>query len=137
MRVYFDSSVVLRVVLEERGRLKEWSRASEAVTSEITRVECLRALDRLRLEGGMVDRELARRRGTALSVLSGVELVRLDRAVLERAAEPFPVTIRTLDALHVASALLVRTRFPALRFATHDLDLGAAAQAEGLPVIGT
>jgi uncharacterized protein len=136
MRVYFDSSVVLRVVLGERGRLKEWLRTSEAVTSEITRVECLRALDRLRLEGGMVDRELARRRATALSVLSGFEQVRLNRAVLERAADPFPVKIRSLDALHVASALLVRTRFPALRFATHDVDLGAAATAEGLPVIG-
>ena len=84
----------------------------------------------------MVDRELARRRATALSVLSGFEQVRLNRAVLERAADPFPVKIRSLDALHVASALLVRTRFPALRFATHDVDLGAAAAAEGLPVIG-
>jgi predicted nucleic acid-binding protein len=136
MRAYLDSSVVLRVVLGERGRLKEWSRTSEAVTSEITRVECLRALDRLRLEGGMVDRELARRRASALSILSGFEQVRLNRAVLERAAEPFPVRIRTLDALHVASALLVRTRFPAIRFATHDVDLGVAAAAEGLPVIG-
>jgi predicted nucleic acid-binding protein len=136
MRVSFDSSVVLRVVLGERGRLKEWSRTSEAVTSEITRAECLRVLDRLRLEGGMVDRELARRRGAALSVLSGFEFVRLNRAVLDRAAEPFPVKLRTLDALHVASSLLVRARFPALRFATHDADLGAAARAEGLPVIG-
>jgi predicted nucleic acid-binding protein len=136
MRIYFDSSVVLRVVLGERGRLKEWSRTSEAVTSEITRVECLRALDRLRLEGGMADRELSRRRATTLVVLSGFERVRLNRAVLERAAEPFPVRVRTLDALHVASALLVREKFPAVRFATHDVDLGAAAQAEGLPVIG-
>ena len=136
MRIYFDSSVVLRVVLGERGRLSEWARASEAVTSEITRVECLRVLDRLRLDGGMPDRELARRRATALAVLTGFELVRLNRAVLERAAEPFPTQIRTLDALHVASALLVRTRFPALRFATHDVDLAAAAMAEGLPVLG-
>jgi uncharacterized protein len=136
VRVYFDSSVVLRVVLGERARLSAWSRASEAVTSEITRVECLRALDRLRLTAGMPDRELARRRATALTVLTGFTLVRLNRAVLERAAEPFPTQIRTLDALHVASALLVRTRFPALRFATHDLDLAAAALAEGLPVIG-
>jgi predicted nucleic acid-binding protein len=136
MRAYIDSSVVLRVILGERGRLKEWSRTSDAVTSEITRVECLRALDRLRLEGGMVDRELARRRATTLSVLSGFELVRLNRAVLERAAEPFPVKLRTLDALHLASALLVRARFQAIRFATHDVELGAAAQAEGLPVVG-
>jgi hypothetical protein len=53
MRVYFESSVVLRVVLGETGRLKEWSRASAALTSEITRVECLRTLDRLRLSGGL------------------------------------------------------------------------------------
>jgi predicted nucleic acid-binding protein len=137
MKVYFDTSVVLRVVLGERGRLKEWSRVSEAVTSEITRVECLRALDRLRLEGGMVDRELARRRATALSMLEGFEQVRLNRAVLERSGAPFPVKIRTLDALHVASALLARARFPAIRFATHDIELGVAAAAEGLPVIGT
>lgn len=136
MRVYFDSSVLLRVVLGERGRLKEWSGTSEAVTSEITRVECLRAIDRLRLEGKMADRELSRRRASALSVLSGFELVRLNRAVLERAAEPFPVKIRTLDAIHVASALLVRARFRAMRFATHDADLATAARAEGLPVIG-
>ena len=136
MRVYFDSSVVLRVVLGERGRLKEWSRASDAVTSEVSRVECLRALDRLRLEGGLADRELARRRSTLLAVLSGFEMIRLSRAVLDRAAAPFPIRIRTLDALHVASALVVRTRFPALRFATHDEDLGTAARAEGLHVIG-
>ena len=136
MTIYFDTSVILRVVLGERGRLAEWSRASRAVTSEITRVECLRALDRLRLDGGLPDRELSRRRASALSVLSGIDAVRLNRAVLARAAEPFPTRLRTLDALHLASALLVRARFPALRFATHDADLAAAAAAEGLAIIG-
>jgi predicted nucleic acid-binding protein len=133
---YVDSSVVLRVVLGERGRLAAWARVTRAVTSEITRVECLRVLDRLRLGGATLERELARRRATTLTVLSGFELIRLNRAVLERAAEPFPMRIRTLDAIHVASALLVRARYPALRFATHDEDLAAAAAAEGLPVIG-
>lgn len=136
MRIYFDSSVVLRVVLGERNRLAEWARASQAVTSEITRVECLRALDRLRLDGGMPDRELSRRRAATLTVLSGMEAVRINRAVLARAAEPFPTRVRTLDAVHVASAMLARARIPALRFATHDVDLAAAAVAEGLPVLG-
>jgi hypothetical protein len=53
MRVYVESSLVLRVVLGEKGRLLAWSRISHPITSEITRVECLRTLDRLRLEGGM------------------------------------------------------------------------------------
>jgi hypothetical protein len=46
------------------------------------------------------------------------------------------VKVRTLDALHLASALLASTRFPAIRFATHDVDLAVAASAEGLHVIG-
>lgn len=93
-------------------------------------------LDRLRVVSSMPDRELARRRATVLTLLGGFEIVRLNRAVLARAADPFPTQIRTLDALHLASALLVRARFPAMRFATHDGDLAAAALAEGLSVIG-
>jgi predicted nucleic acid-binding protein len=137
MRVYVESSVVLRVVLGEKGRLAAWSRISDPVTSEITRVECLRTLDRLRLAGGMADRELARRRATALMTLEAFEVVRLNRAVLDRAGEPFPTQIRTLDAIHLASALLARARFPAMRFATHDQELAAAAQSEGLDVLGS
>ncbi len=137
MRAYLDSSVLLRIVLAEPKPLREWSRIREAVTSEITRVECLRVLDRLRLQGEMNDRELARRRATLLSLLTGLQTVRLNRAVLERASEPFPTQIRTLDALHLASASLVRARFAAVRFATHDDDLATAALAVGLPVIGS
>jgi hypothetical protein len=136
MRVYVESSVVLRAVLGEPGRLGAWSRISDPITSEITRVECLRTLDRLRLNGGMPDRELARRRATALKILEAFEMVRLNRAVLDRAGEPFPILIRTLDAIHLASALLLRVRFPAMRFATHDQDLAATALAEGLPLLG-
>ena len=136
MRAYVDSSVLLRIVLGEAGRLAQWPRIAHAATSEIARVECLRTLDRLRLASRIPDRELARRRSTLLTILQGIETVRLNRAVLDRAAEPFPTELRTLDAVHVASALLVRARFPALRFATHDADLGAGAQALGFSVIG-
>lgn len=136
MKAYLDSSVLLRVVLGEAGALREWSRIRWAVTSEIARVECLRALDRLRLSAGLADRELARRRATMLELLRGLDQVRLNRTVLEKASEPFPTQVRTLDAVHVASALLVRARMPALRFATHDRDLGTAALAVGLKVIG-
>jgi len=136
VRVYVETSVVLRAVLGEPGRLAGWSRIKDPMTSEITRVECLRALDRLRLAGGMPDRELARRRATALTTLDAFKVVRLNRAVLDRAGEPFPTLIRTLDAIHLASALLLRVRFPSMRFATHDRDLAAAALAEGVPVLG-
>ena len=136
MRAYLDSSILLRVVLGEPNRLREWSRISAAVTSEIARVECLRALDRLRLAGGMRDRELARRRATMLELLAGIEAVRLNRSVLDRASAAFPTQIRTLDAVHLASALSAFVRWPALRFATHDVELATAARSVGLPVIG-
>lgn len=136
MKAYIDSSVVLRIVLREPKPLREWSRITEAVSSELVRVECLRVLDRLRHEGAMDDRQLARRRETMIEVLSGFSLVRINRAVLERAADPFPTQLRTLDALHLASALLLRERDPTARFATHDDDLAAAARAVGLKVIG-
>lgn len=123
-------------MLGEPNRLPEWSRITSAITSEIARVECLRAIDRLRLAGGMDDRDLARRRATMLKLLSGVEAVRLNRAVLDRASEPFSTQVRTLDAIHIASALLVRGRVAALRFATHDSELATAATAIGLRVIG-
>jgi predicted nucleic acid-binding protein len=128
--------VLLRVVLGEPGRLVQWSKTSVAFTSEISRVECLRVLDRLRLAGHMDDRELARRRETCLKVLTGFEIIRVNRTVLDRAAAPFPLQIRTLDAIHLASALLTRTQELGLRFATHDDDLGSAARAEGMHVIG-
>lgn len=137
MKVYLDSSVILRVVLGEPSTLREWSRITRAVTSEIAQVECLRTLDRLRIAGAVKDRELARRRATTLELFSGIETVRLNRAVLNKASEPFPTLVRTLDAIHVASALLVQPRMSALRFATHDEDLATAAIAVGIPVIGS
>jgi predicted nucleic acid-binding protein len=136
VNVYLDSSVVLRVVLGEQKRLREWTRITTAVSSELVRVEALRVLDRLRLLGSLGDRELARRRSTMLTLLEGLDLVRINRPLIERASEPFPTLVRTLDALHIASALLASGRYRALRFATHDEDLAVAAAALGLAVIG-
>lgn len=136
MRVYLDSSVILRVVLGEPGVLREWSRITLAVTSEIARVECLRTLDRMRLAGAIEDRELGRRRATTLELFEGIQTIRTNRAVLDKASEPFPTLIRTLDAIHVASALLARAHIAALRFATHDVSMATAALALGLKVIG-
>jgi len=135
VRIYFDPSVILRVVLGEGERLREWNKNTVAVTSEITRVECLRTVDRLRFEG-VDEHEIARRKEARQSYLGAMEVVPLRRAILDRAALPFTVRLRTLDALHLASALAAKRSIPALRFASHDGDLNAAAKAEGMPVLG-
>ncbi len=56
---------------------------------------------------------------------------------LERAAEPFPTLLGSLDAIHLASALLARTLVDDLGFATHDEELATAARAMGFRVLGT
>src|SRR5438094_205007 len=53
-----------------------------------------------------------------------------------RIAEPFPTSLGSLDAIHLASALLAREEFDDLLLATHDDELGIAAQAVGFTVHG-
>ena len=136
MILYVDSSVLLRVVLGERGRLKEWRRSERWISSELARLECLRTIDRARVQLGLADEAVAERRAGVLETLRAFELVRLSRAVLDRAAEPFPTALGTLDALHLASALAAREVVPELRFATHDRELGLAARSVGFRVLG-
>jgi uncharacterized protein len=133
---YVDSSVLLRVILGEKGRLRIWPRISNAIASEIIRLECLRTIDRARIRVGLDDRRVARHRADVLEACESFTLIPLERFVLERAAEPFPTVIGSLDAIHLASALLVRDRYPALVLATHDRELATAASAEGLDVHG-
>lgn len=136
MRVYVDSSVVLRIVFGEPGRLSSWSEIQTAVSSELVRLECLRTIDRARIRGALGDPDVARYRADVFGLLEGVTIVALDRPVLERAAEPLPTTLGSLDAIHLASALLARDQMADLRVATHDVALATAAIAMGFHVEG-
>ncbi len=136
MRAYVDSSVVLRVLLGEPEPLPTWPRIEEAVSSELTRLECLRTIDRARIRLALDDRQVARLRADVMELISTMTLVDLDRAVLARASEPFPTSLRSLDAIHLASADLARSHLDGLRFATHDLELATAALSLGFDVDG-
>jgi uncharacterized protein len=133
--VYVDTSVLLRVVLAEPGRLRRWKAITRPIASDLVRLECLRTIDRARVQLGLDDEEVALRRGAVLEQIRTFALVALDPPVLDRAAEPFPTAVGTLDALHLASALLVRAELPDLRFATHDRELALAARAMGFEVL--
>lgn len=135
MTVYIDSSVLLRVVLKERGRLRAWRRITRAVSSELIKLECLRTVDRARLRFNLTDAEVAAQRAAIIATLRGFELASLSRATLERAADPYPTSLGTLDAIHLTTALLLRRRIPDLAFATHDEALGLAARAVGLRLL--
>lgn len=103
----------------------------------MTEVECLRTLDRLRITEGLADLQIAERRAGVYDVLARLAIIDLTRPVLERASQPFPVALGTLDALHLASALSWREHLAEpVVLATHDARLGAAARALGLQTVG-
>jgi predicted nucleic acid-binding protein len=134
---YVDSSVLLRVVLRQRGSLREWSELEAGVASALVEVECLRTLDRLRLGRQIGDAEISARREAVFRVLDALEVVDLTRPILARAAQPLPTALGTLDAIHLATALVWREQTGRdLVMATHDGGLATAARASGLPVVG-
>jgi len=70
--------------------------------------------------------------------LEAVDLVLLQRPILSRASEPFPTPLGTLDALHLATALVWRDRTKEeLVMMTHAGDLATAARAFGIDVLGS
>ena len=137
MIAYVDASVLLRVVLRQPNALPEWTQIDRGVSSALVTTESLRTLDRLRLRAQLSDSELALRRQAVLAVIASLELVEIDATVLDRAAQPMPTELGTLDAIHLASALLFReSTGEELMMATHDRALALGAQAHGIRVIG-
>lgn len=136
MNVYIDSSVVLRVVFGERGLLRNWRQIDRPMSSELVRLECRRTIDRARIRQRLADEDVALHRSDVMALLDAFELVRIDSHVLERAANPFPTLLGSLDSIHLATALLLREEVSDLRFATHDNELATAARATGFEVLG-
>ena len=137
MIAYLDTSVLLRVLLGQPDRLAEWPEIERGVGSALVEVECLRVLDRLRLREDLSPEELAVRREAVFRLTAEMEIVEPTWPVLRRAGQPFPVPLGTLDALHLATALVWRdTRGEELTFGTHDRELALAARSCGLSVLG-
>jgi uncharacterized protein len=137
VNAYVDSSVILRLVLNQPNKLAQWSEIDVGVASALVEVECLRTLDRVRLRERIADSEVSLRIEQVYRFLESSDVIEPTRAVLSRAAQPFPTSLGTLDAIHLASALLWRDQTgAALTVATHDGALALAARASGLPVIG-
>jgi predicted nucleic acid-binding protein len=137
MIAYVDSSVLLRVALGQPNALPEWRDIERGVSSALVTTESLRALDRVRLRVNLSDIEVARRRATIFALIDSLELVEIDNSVLDRAAQPMPTELGTLDAIHLASAILWKDALgvdPVM--VTHDKALALAAQAHGLKVLG-
>ena len=137
MIAYVDASVLLRVALGQPDALPQWRRIDRGVASALVITECLRTLDRLRLRAKLADADVATRRATILALIASLELVEVDAVVLDRAAQPMPTELGTLDAIHLATALLWKDLARVdLTMATHDGALALGARAHGLRVVG-
>jgi predicted nucleic acid-binding protein len=134
---YIDTSALLRIVLREPGALDELRTYDRLVSSELIAVESARTIDRLRIQGALTMKEAAERIDIVNEWLEAIDLVLLRPPVVSRASDPMPMPIGTLDAIHLATALIWRDRMgPLSEMATHDTALGAAARAFGLDVRG-
>jgi predicted nucleic acid-binding protein len=134
---YLDTSALLRVVLREAGALDDLRTYDGLVSSELIAVESARTIDRLRTQGALTMDEAAERIAVVNQWLEAVDLVLLRPPVLSRASEPMAMPLGTLDALHLATALLWRDRVGLLpQLVTHDPALGAAARGFGFDVRG-
>ena len=137
MTAYIDTSALLRLVLREPGALDELRSYDALVSSELVAVESARTIDRLRLQGALTVEEAAARQRAITDWLEAIDLVLLRPPVLSRASEPLPTPLGTLDAIHLATALIWRDRMGALpTMATHDSALGLAARSFGFDVRG-
>ena len=122
---YLDASALLKLVVEEpqsaalRVALGSWPRraSSRIVVVEVVRAARRRALSAERL---------------ALRLLANIALLEDDNRLLASAALSEPADLRTLDAIHLASALRLRRNLAA--FVSYDERQLAAAAAAGLPV---
>lgn len=124
---YLDASALVKLALPEaetRELLRFVGEWPERVTSALAAVEVVRAVRRSSRE------TLARHR--AEQVLAAVYLLAVDDPLLDRAAHLEPATLRTLDALHLASALALGDDLGS--FVVYDERLAAAARTFGLPV---
>ncbi|HEY8871133.1 MAG TPA: type II toxin-antitoxin system VapC family toxin [Candidatus Limnocylindrales bacterium] len=122
---YIDSSALVKLVVEEAesGTMYRWWLEAERVTtSRIAVIETVRAA--ARRSHDPQHRDL---------VIDELEIIELDEAIAVRAAALQPPSLRTLDAIHVASALPLLSELDA--FVTYDLRLAEAARALGLPVV--
>lgn len=133
MNVYLETSAVLSWLLEEPEAVvveRTLRPARGLFTSELTQAECLRALRRL---GAPPD---GRERDRLAAFLSRWDTVPMDSSLLMSVGKAFPVEpVRTLEAIHLVTALELRESIPDLQVASFDHRVRDNARALGFGVV--
>lgn len=138
MTLYAESSAVLAWLLDEAagGPVRErLSGAEVVVASDLTLTECDRVVIRATTLGDLTEGDAADRRAHLRAAAAHWHVLRISGEIVERARQPFPGDpIRTLDAIHLASALVARSAAPGLEVLSLDDRIRTAATKLGLSV---
>jgi len=139
MRLYAESSAILAWLLGDaaadpiRALLQQ---ADLVITSDLTLVECDRALQRAQRTTRLSEADAADRRAHLNEAAAAWHILRVHPAGIERARRDFPSEpLETLSALHLASALLARSAVPGLTVLALDDDVRRNARLLGFRVV--
>ena len=123
--IYLDSSVALAQLFAEDRQPPEHLWREPLTASRLLQYEVWARVHARRLEALHGDK--------VRELLDGVAYIELTPLVLARALEPFPVPVRTLDALHLATMDFVQGHGQAIELASYDAHLLAAARSLRIP----
>jgi predicted nucleic acid-binding protein len=119
--IYLDTSVALAQLLaEDRSPPPEFW-LQDLLTSRLLEYELWNAIHRRRLTKSHGE--------AARQMVESLAMAELSRDILRRAIEPFPTTVRTLDAIHLATILFLRERGLQIELATYDRRMTEASRA--------
>lgn len=125
--IYIDASVALAHLFLEGRRPSPEFWENTLVSSRLLEYEIWTVLHA---------RAFAQSHGDAAgALLARINLLELSTPVLNRALEAYPVPVRTLDALHLASIDYLRRQGQTVELASYDRRMRAAAEAMEIPVV--
>jgi predicted nucleic acid-binding protein len=124
--IYLDSSVLLADLLAEARHPPETLWDKDLASSRLLAYEVWNRINAhsLTISHG----------GRARGLLARVSLTEMNAQVLARALEPFPVHVRTLDALHLATMDFIRETGETIELASYDRRLRGVAQQLGISI---
>jgi len=138
LSLYAESSAVLAWLLDEDAAatvLRVLTDEPLIIASDLTLIECDRALHRAVALRELREAHAADLRAHLATVSSHWTLMRIGSEVVDRARQPFPgPSVRTLDAIHLASLLVARSAVPGLTLLSLDSRVRDAATQLGIEV---
>jgi hypothetical protein len=123
--IYLDSSVALAYLLAEDRHPPHALWQQPLVSSRLLELEAWNRINARRLHDS---------HGDAVRGLIGrIAIIEIVPPVLRRALEPFPIPVRTVDAIHLASLEFIRSQRATVQLASYDDRLVGAARLLGIP----